>query len=425
MTRLLSLAVIAFFTVSSAALCQTEQSTSQPLTLNQAVSVALTNNASLQATRARLGVSQAEIISAAARMNPALVTDNGVAEKTYRLGLQQTFQLGGKVRRRINVARAQQTVVTSQINTAVLDLRTEVRRAYAQLFNNQQRLTTYEEIVATTTKLLDISQRRESAGDISKLDVLQVELVQVSARNDYETAAYQVVLARNNLNNLLNHDLGEEVSLRNPPAPTIPAEQTSPKVLKGSVVETDVNLQQLLERALPNRPELQENASNIEVANRQEALARANRIPNLTVTAGPDLVTEASQKEVNVFLVADLELPILYRQQGEIQQAMAKRQQYQRERDALRRRIILEVTNAYRAFVANQARINRYETELLPKASMAVEKSRRSFEVGKSPILFAITAQQAYTNTRLSYIQALLDYQNVISDLERALGTGL
>ncbi|TWW08666.1 hypothetical protein E3A20_22030, partial [Planctomyces bekefii] len=33
---------------------------------------------------------------AQARLNPNLISDNGIAEKTYRLGLEKTFEMGNK-----------------------------------------------------------------------------------------------------------------------------------------------------------------------------------------------------------------------------------------------------------------------------------------------------------------------------------------
>ncbi len=55
--------------------------TSMPPTLDTAIQTALQNNPKLQAARLKLDVSDAQVVTAGARLNPSLVSDNGLAEK--------------------------------------------------------------------------------------------------------------------------------------------------------------------------------------------------------------------------------------------------------------------------------------------------------------------------------------------------------
>lgn len=400
------------------------------LTIDQAIETAIKNNPQLQATQARLGVSEAEIVTAGARLNPSVVSDNGVAEKTYRLGVAQTIELGGKRKRRVAVAQAQRNTVKAEINTALLDLRSDVRRAYTGLYNLQERQGTLENILKVAQELVTIAQKREKAGDISSLDVLQTDIVRVNAQNDLQFLGVELVNAKNRLNTLLNQPLASTVTLLPPnttpqvvstPA-TTPVE---PRILQGRVSETDMNLEDLIAQALARRPEIQQNLRNIELSRQQGALARANRIPNLALAAGPDLVAEAGQKELNLFVIGTIDIPLFNRQQGPIQEAIARQTQFQKEQVGLKNRVTLEVTNIYNVFKANQERIKRYETIILPMSVAVTDKSRLAFREGKTSILMPIQAQQAYMNSRLGYLQALADFQNAISDLERAVGTGL
>jgi len=94
----------------------------------QAMDRALSDNPALAATRARLGISDAEIRAAGFHPNPSFLMSYTPAEDLYRLGVQQTIQLGFKRERRISLARAQRDVVRADINVAVLDLRAQLRR---------------------------------------------------------------------------------------------------------------------------------------------------------------------------------------------------------------------------------------------------------------------------------------------------------
>jgi cobalt-zinc-cadmium efflux system outer membrane protein len=399
----------------------------QSLTLEQAIAIAIANNPKLKAERAKVAISEAEITKVGLRINPMIVTDNGIAEETYRpIGISQTFELGGKRRKRVAVAEGQRDVVLSEINTAVIDLRTDVRRAYTQLYNAQQRQKATQDIVDTAQRLMTIAQKREKAGDIAQFDVLQPKISLLSSRNELLTIAYQVVEARNRLNTLLRQPVALALTLA-PPPDMVQVIQAPPNKLplQGSVRQTDFDLDDLFDLAFRHRPEIQKLERDIEVTQRQLTLARANRIPNLTLAAGPDVVTVPQDRKVNVFVTGNLDIPIFNRQQGQIKEAIARRVQLELEQEALTNTITLEVSNAFTSFINNRDRLLRYETELLPEAENIVDKSQRAFEAGKTSILLPINAQQAYIATRLGYLQTLLDYQNAISDLERAVGTGL
>ena len=380
----------------------------EKLSLEAALQTALHQNPQIKAAQARLGISDAEIVTAGTRLNPNIVSDNGIAEKTYRLGIEQTIELGGKRKRRVELSEANRQVVLAEINIIVLDVRGNVRRAYTRLYTAQQRLDILKDILATTNKLLKVAEVREKAGDIARLDVLQSEIATINASNDLQSAEYDVAQARNSLNALLNKPLDNIAILETPPI--VPSIYLSRPLL--------------IQAALHQRPEIVQNEQGLEVTRRLEALSKANRIPNLSLTAGPDVVI-GSEKAVNAFIVGNLQVPVFNRQQGQLQEARARQTQLRLEQEALKNRIATEVSNADLQYTGSRERISRYEKELLPRAKFVLDKSRRSFQEGKTSILIPITAQQAFINTRLGYLQALQDLQNAIGDLERAVGAGL
>jgi cobalt-zinc-cadmium efflux system outer membrane protein len=428
--RILSLALsVALGASVSTAVAQPANEPIQPYSFQQAMERAVADNPSLAATRARLGISEADIRAAAFHPNPSFLTSYTPAEDLYRIGVQQTFQLGFKRERRIAFARAQRDVVRAEINVAILDLRAELRRAFTKLYVAQQRASLLKDIYDTTQRLLEVAAIREHAGDIPQFEVLQAQVVSLNAQNDYQLAQYQVVEARASLNAVLGRPGWEELQVGLPDTaprlpvhlPSAPASVMAP--LQARVSITDANLTSLIEQGLKVRPELEQNRASVLAAQRQATLARANVFPNATISYGRDI--NYKEKESFMFFAANVEIPLWYQQQGEIRGAIARRAQLLREQTALQNRIRSEITAAYAAFVGQRRRLDIYERELLPQSETLVQKARRSFELGKSPILIPITAQQAYVNTRQGYLQALADYQNAITDLERAVGVVL
>ncbi len=401
------------------------------LTLEKAFQEALVNNPSLQAKKAELLVKEAEIVTASARLNPAIISDNGVAEKTYRLGIEQTIQLGGKRHRQIELSKARRDVLLAEIQNTVQSLRREVRHAYTHLYDAQQRLQTAEDIAGTNQRLMIVAEKRQESGDVASLDVQYAKLAFLKAKNDAYMAFGEVASARTILNALLGKplaliwDLAPPTIIQPESSQTQITDKLDELILQGEVTIQQATLEHLVKLALENRAELHQNLSELTVAERQLALAKANRLPDVSLTVGPDLVAEPGQRQVNVFAIANVPVPLFNRQQGPIQEARAQKTQLEARQKALRVNVTLEVTNAYYQFTVNRQRIRQYEKELLPTAERVLVLSRQSFEVGKTGIYLPLAAQESYMKTRMEYLEALDEFQDSISDLERAVGKPL
>lgn len=401
-------------------LCNLQFAQAETLTLNQALNIALCNNPKLQAAQAMLGISEAKIIIAKTLRNPALITDNGTAEKTYRAGIEQTFELDGKRKKRTNLAKAEKEVVENEIRTVTLDLKNNVRKAYIRLFNAQQKFKASNDILNISNELVDIAKKRNLAGDIAELEVIQAENMQANAKNDLETSKLQIKQSFNELNMFLNQVLTGSEELEKP-------------LLNDELIKADGNektIDELICEAYMCRPEIKKIQKSLEASNKMMAVVKANRIPNLTVGLGPDVVTAGgeganSPNEAGVYVIGRIDLPIFNRQQGQIKEVEAQICQQRKELEAMQNQVSYEIKDTVAKIKINSEKIKLYESEIIPKSQSVVEKSRRSFQEGMSNIIIPINAQQSYINTRFGYIQVLTDYQNSISDLERNLGLNL
>ena len=131
------------------------------ITLSKAIELGVLNNPTLKAARAKLGDSDAQILQAGLLSNPNIISDNGFAEDTFRVGIEQTIELGNKRSRRIKLAKMQKEVVHQEIITTMLDVRSKVRSSYIQTYNAQQKLLVSREILETITNLEKIAKERK------------------------------------------------------------------------------------------------------------------------------------------------------------------------------------------------------------------------------------------------------------------------
>ena len=384
------------------------------ITLSKAIELGVLNNPTLKAARAKIGISDAQILQAGLLSNPNIISDNGFAEDTFRVGIEQTIELGNKRSRRIKLAKMQKEVVQQEIITTMLDVRSKVRSSYIQTYNAQQKLLASREILETITNLEKIAKEREKKGNVENLDILQAEITVINAKNNIQSAKLELNEAFNSLSANIGKHLNRTIVLA---PPDLMKEFNIPT----SMVENDKTINTLIESAYANRPEIKAIEKNIEVQNQKLKLAHSNIVPDLKMTVGADFVT-GNTKRNSTFVMGSLGVPIFNRQQGVIKEVKAQKLVYENDLDAIKIKIEQEVKNAFFGVITNAKSLNIYEKELIPHAKMIVKKSEINFKEGKSNILIPINSQEAYINTQYRYIQTLTQYEQSVSDLERAIG---
>ena len=384
------------------------------ITLSKAIELGVLNNPTLKAARAKLGISDAQILQAGMLPNPNIISDNGFAEDTFRVGIEQTIELGNKRSRRIKLAKMQKEVVQQEIITTMLDVRSKVRSSYIQTYNAQQKLLASREILETITSLEKIAKEREKKGNVENLDILQAEITVINAKNNIQSAKLELNEAFNSLSANIGKHLNRTVVLA-------PPDLMKEFNIATSMTENDKTINKLIEYAYANRPEIKAIEKNIEVQNQKLKLAHSNIVPDLKMAVGADFVT-GDAKRNSTFVMGSIGVPIFNRQQGVIKEVKAQKLVYENDLEATKIKIEQEVKNAYFGVVANAKSLNIYEKELIPHAKIIVKKSEISFKEGKSNILIPINSQEAYINTQYRYIQTLNQYEKSVSDLERAIG---
>ena len=394
-----------------------ETAWSRQITLDEAITSSIANNPQIQSERAKVGISDAQIKTVGLWTNPRMVLDASIADKSYKGGIEQTIQLGGKIKKKVNIAKQQKEVTLQEIATAIIDLRANVRTAYIQLYSAQERLNTEYEILKISKSMSDIARKKEIAGDIAKLDVLQTEILEVNTLSDIEALKLEKSKAINNLNFYLGEILPEDIELVKP--------EINSDYGKSEI--DDKNVQEILiKEAKENRPELKRIMKLLEQNEQIQKLARATAVPDLTLAVGPNIMIEnvdsGDVTHVSVYSTLSMDLPIFNHGQTVLKEAKAERVKLEKDLKAEENRVELEVKNAYSSVVRTSAMLKIYENQLLPKTKDVFQKSEMSFKEGKSDILMLLTSQNSYEKVRNGYIDAITNYQTSLSDLERALG---
>lgn len=392
------------------------------LTLNEAVEIGIIKNPSIQVEKAKLNISDAEIKQANLMLNPKIFFEASVAAKSYIAGLEQTFELGGKRRQRVNTAKIDKEITIQNLTLSIIQLRSDIRKAYIRFYNAKLLYDAAEDIMDVTSEFEKIAIKRQSAGDIALLDVIQAEISYVKAKTDFQQAKLELLQAFNNFNSILGGGYDFDIQLEKPDI-TLCIED----LRQEHILDNKEFMQNLISQAFKNRPEIGLIEKNIERTKSLQRLAKLDRIPNATIQVGPDFEQEHSDNgglitKSNVFVNLTLDIPVFNRGQGAYAVAKAQELQYEKQLVDLQNTISTDVQNACAAIVQNRQTVLIYQKELLPKAKDVLNKSKRSFEEGKSNILTSLSAESAYIGANTGYINALEAYQQSLNDLERAIG---
>jgi outer membrane protein TolC len=289
----------------------------------------------------------------------------------------------------------------------VADVRSDVRRAYYEVVAAARRIDVAHELETIATRARDAAQERFQTGAAPRLEALQSQLALALAQNDATAAQGELTAARAELNALLAYPLDSAPALDDPleagPSPT---------------------LQEATQLALDSNSELQVLQKQIDESRARVALAQAMRRPDPSVT-GTFVYDNKPEFTYGWRFGAAIALPILTTGRADVAVAEANLNKAVADREARQAEITGAVASAVsRATSARQA-VLRYQNEILPASLQVEQMADESYRSGQTGLPALLQTIQAARQVRLNALQAGLDYQIALADLERAIGTEL
>jgi cobalt-zinc-cadmium efflux system outer membrane protein len=381
--------------------------TPSALSLSDALARAAEAGPAAVAARAARAVDAGGIAVAAQRPNPELGFEYARETPHWAFTGTLPIELAGKRQRRLDLATATLAVTDADIARILADLRVDVRRAYFQAVAANRRIAIAQELEALATRARDAAQERFQTGAAPRLEALQASLALAQAQNETTSARGDAAAARTELNALLALPLESAPALADPleagPLPTLDA--VTQQTLSGNA---ELNLLQ----------------KQIDEARARASLSRALRRPDPTVSTA--LTYDApGEFTVGWRFGASIAVPVLTTGRADVAVADAA----VARAEAARQGRVAQVTGGVaaalaRAAAARQA-LERYQNELLPASLQVEQMADESYRAGQTGLPAYLQTVQAARDVRQRALQAGLDYQLALADLERAMGTPL
>ncbi len=409
----------------------------QPISLEDALNVALHHNAAIQKAKSDLEANHGLIMQTRAVALPHVQAggnftahDPGAVEtfssaipvpdKNWQTQIQitQSVYEGGRVKAALRAAKLTREEAIANYDTVVADTLLSVRVAYDDTLLASQQIGVQEASINLLTKELSDTKHRFDAGTVPKFNVLRAEVELANARPRLIRAKNAYRVAKNNLANFLGYNLPKE------------ATEDVPLQLSGKLTaeEYPLELPVAIGQALERRTEL--------LALRKAAGLQRENITNQKGGYKPSVQVFAGYGGRNSSFHEDLSRGVsgwftgmqaswaifdggLTR--GKVIEAEANYKKSRLDVEDATRRVELEVRTTYSNFIEAREVLDS-QKKVQEEAEESLRLAEARFGAGTATQTDVLSAQTALTDARNTQIQALHDYSVARARLERAIG---
>ena len=356
----------------------------------------------------------------------AFTLNNPVAESEVTAKITQPLLRNAGIfynRSDIYIARNDKKRSILELKETAIEVINTAQKAYWELVKSIEELRVRRKSLERAKDLLKKNEIQVKVGTLAPIELLVAEegvssqlegvLVAENDIKDREDDLKQVM-------NLSDNTLLSDVSI-------IPLDRASFQV-------QNIQLQESIETALENRPEVFEQGLDIENARIKVMQQKNQLLPKLDFEAGiryqglagnkGNAIDRAlSQDFQSEFYTITFEVPLGNREaRSNYSKAKLEERQTVFNTRKIRQEIVVEVRKAVRQIKTNAERIkaSKKAKELSHERLVAEEKK---FKVGRSTSLEVIRAQENLAVSEGRATNALVDYQISLGDLDAVLGT--
>jgi cobalt-zinc-cadmium efflux system outer membrane protein len=374
------------------------------LSLEEAVAIALWNNADFQVALSTLGLARADLIEAGLLRNPvfSLLFPWGPKqlEFTATFAVDQIWQRP----KRIEDARLNAEATAEQLVASGLRLVADVRLAFFEVLVAERRMTLAAEQTEVAALAAKLAEGQLRVGDISELDarLVRTDALRLEANRLTRVTARDLAMAQ--LRTLLGLD-PRAADLRL-------SEQTA------AAADNCPSGSELFQTAFAARPDVRAAELQIEAAGARAGLEEA-RIVALTASL------DANARGIQGFEMGPgvgIEIPVLSQNQGRRARAAAELEQASRRYVAVRATVSSEISAAVIGLneARNTARL--LGDDVAASLATARKQTEGLFAAGEISLLTLLETRQRLIDVETTRVDAMFGVNRAIVRLEQAIG---
>jgi len=373
------------------------------LAADEAVAIALWNNAQFQADLTELGFARADLIEAGLLRNPMLSLLFPVGPKQLEAVLNLPIDLLWQRPKRVAAAKLDAERVAENLVQHGLDLAREVMVAHADLALADERKNLAEENARVQQEIANIAAARLRAGDISELEESVSRLETLRAQEISVRRTQEAENARARFTTILGFGVRDTTfTLAPAPQTELPSRPFA----------------ELTNAAFASRPDLRAAELNIEAAGKRLGWERAK----IFALTGVLDANGAGKEGFEMGPGAQIELPLFNWNNGKTARAQAQMEQAARQYLAAKHRIALEVKAAHTDHLAAQQALALCREQWVPAATEAANRALKTYAAGEVSYLFVLEINRQLLDARLREAEASADLQRALARLKHSVG---
>ena len=398
--------LLLFFASLSVPIASAQQSA--VLTIDQALARARTRAPQILAAEGRIAEARGRLTGASVLLqeNPTIETAVGPRFSKngdtvdYDVTLSQPIELGGRRAARIAGARAGMERETASSRDVLRRLLRDVSVAFARGLAARERLRLAEASSKIAAELFQGMERRYQAGDVPILDVNLARNSAARTRAEIRSAQAAYASAIGDLRILLGMTHDESLDI------TGDLRDRRPFDLTGLMAKAG------------DRPDLLALIAERSEAQADVRLGQGFRWP----TVAPAFSFKRDQGDSVIQGGLSFTLPIFNRGQELQAVGQARSRRLERELDATKRAVSVEIQTAFDVYKLQVAAVEELERDALPSLEENETLSRRSFEEGEIGLAELLLIRREGFDMRTIYTERLLEAAIAGIELESRAG---
>jgi cobalt-zinc-cadmium efflux system outer membrane protein len=282
----------------------------------------------------------------------------------------------------------------------------DLRIRYFEMLGAQEAVAISSVLYQLAEEGVGAAERLYQARGASRPDVLQARIQRSAVRMTLEDARLRHAAAWRQLTAVIGRtDL-----------PQAPVEGRLDEPTK------EIEFNQAFEDLMALSPQIRAADSRIGHARRELAREQAQPIPNVTAQVVAEFDRSTNVTTVSTLLAAPI--PVFNRNQGNISHAMADIREAMAESQRVRLVLRDQLSETFRRYQAAKYQVNKLRGEILVDARENLELVTAGQKQGEFNLFQVLVARETYFQSQLTYVEALVELQKVVVEIEGLQLTG-
>jgi TolC family type I secretion outer membrane protein len=402
----------------------------EPLSIDQAVKMALRDNAAVREAHDEVAAARAQIGESRSQSFPELIGESAYTHLTnvpvFNLGpgetialaahddvistitLRQSVYTGGRITGNISRAEALYDAAVGSLGVTQNEVGLQTRQAYYAVLLDQALVRSAEATLTAAQKQLTDATSRYDAGTSARYDVLRAKTQVSQAQQTLVEAQNQVEIAEVALNRILGVSLERRYTLSDPAQPAAEKDEIST----------------LIETAVRQRAEILSAHARVAAAELGIKIARSGRYPQVDVSASyQDITVETPSLVPGYAIMATVSEEIFDggRIHSSIQEAKSRRDEAKVQLDDTIRMVEQETRQSF-LNLETARKTEETAKDTLAQAQEAFDVATVRYQAGVGTATEIADALASLTSARTNLDNAQYGYSVAYATLQRALG---